>query len=206
MRRPRGPGGRFLTADEIAAQKTPNCDPPGPSAAIDNDDDMDDTELERDDLLLENPVGQSNPNPHHRDGFIPGRNSDLVNLMNVDFRQISHTPLVAEHTFPSDSNPDRSAPRISSPNTQPLNPTPNPSRNLFAPVHAHRPKGTTNTAPITLRSPYPMHEPHHVRHHHSHANFADDLYATDGTANDSTQVNMQRRTEEMIRRGGTSGS
>ncbi|KAJ7502739.1 CCAAT-binding transcription factor (CBF-B/NF-YA) subunit B-domain-containing protein [Mycena galericulata] len=46
MRRPRGPGGRFLTAEEIAAQRSPTGDEPGPSAIPDNDEDMEDDEPE----------------------------------------------------------------------------------------------------------------------------------------------------------------
>ena len=46
MRRPRGPGGRFLTADEIAAQKVPSTDHPSPLNPVENDpDDMEDDEL-----------------------------------------------------------------------------------------------------------------------------------------------------------------
>jgi hypothetical protein len=217
MRRPRGPGGRFLTADEIAVQKTSNCDLPGPSATIDqeNDDDMDDTELERDELLPDNITVQPNLHAHHRDGFAPVRNPDPVNLINADFRQISHSPLVPSHadrSFPSDSSRDQSAVHISSPNIKSLPPNPpSPSRNLFAHAPAHRSKGTTNTAPVMLCSPYPSmqmhHVAHHAPHHESQAKFAHEPSASGVVRadNDSSQVNMQRRTEEMIRRTRVSG-
>lgn len=42
MRRPRGPGGRFLTAEEIAAQKQPPQDEPGPSTCTVLDHDLED--------------------------------------------------------------------------------------------------------------------------------------------------------------------
>ncbi|KAF8210072.1 CCAAT-binding transcription factor (CBF-B/NF-YA) subunit B-domain-containing protein [Mycena galopus ATCC 62051] len=46
MRRPRGPGGRFLTAEEIAAQRSPTGDEAGPSTVPDPDDDMDDDDAD----------------------------------------------------------------------------------------------------------------------------------------------------------------
>ena len=45
MRRPRGPGGRFLTAEEIAAQKANQAAEAGPSASTSQDGDEDDTEM-----------------------------------------------------------------------------------------------------------------------------------------------------------------
>jgi len=185
MRRPRGPGGRFLTADEIAAQKAPNCDLPGPSTLPD-DEDMDDTELDRDELL-ENRAVQSTLRTHQCDGFVPG-------LSTVDFGQISHAPMVAshaEHPFPPESVPE---PRAVSPTAKP----PSPSRGVFAHTQGHGSKGTTSMASVTLQSPYPPMHMHHARHH-SHVSFPDELYA----ANESTQTDMQQRTEEIIRRGGS---
>lgn len=45
MRRPRGPGGRFLTAEEIAAQKASQAAEAGPSASTSQDGDEDDPDL-----------------------------------------------------------------------------------------------------------------------------------------------------------------
>lgn len=62
MRRPRGPGGRFLTSEEIAAQKN-NQPPTGPSASTSQDGDdedeveMVDRELDQDtEMILASPV------------------------------------------------------------------------------------------------------------------------------------------------------
>lgn len=45
MRRPRGPGGRFLTAEEIAAQKASQAAEAGPSASTSQDGDEDEPEM-----------------------------------------------------------------------------------------------------------------------------------------------------------------
>ncbi|KAJ7675053.1 CCAAT-binding transcription factor (CBF-B/NF-YA) subunit B-domain-containing protein [Mycena rosella] len=75
MRRPRGPGGRFLTAEEIAAQRSPTGDEPGPSTAVpDNDDDMDDDDAD--------PI---QPMPMQPESFI---HSDSMAMINMAYRDI----------------------------------------------------------------------------------------------------------------------
>ncbi|KAF7794484.1 hypothetical protein EIP86_005618 [Pleurotus ostreatoroseus] len=67
MRRPRGPGGRFLTADEIAAQKNTQQAEPGPSASTSQDGDEDEDadgekEIEHDaEMSLDTPVEEEKP-------------------------------------------------------------------------------------------------------------------------------------------------
>lgn len=75
MRRPRGPGGRFLTADEIAAQKAIQAPEAGPSASTSQDGDDDDADqvdrdLDKDmDMALDSPSDAKAP-------FSPIRPSD----------------------------------------------------------------------------------------------------------------------------------
>ncbi|KAF8891654.1 CCAAT-binding transcription factor (CBF-B/NF-YA) subunit B-domain-containing protein [Infundibulicybe gibba] len=101
MRRPRGPGGRFLTADEIAAQKSMPAPDHPPSTGEPDDHDMDEDE--------------------------------------------------ASFVFPQPSP------------SPPPPPPPQPQSQQLTT------KGTTNLAPITLSSPYPAIQMHHVPHPHAHA-------------------------------------
>lgn len=67
MRRPRGPGGRFLTADEIAAQKASAHTEPGPSASTSQDGEDDDIEGDNPDkdfdMSVDSPIESSKPSP-----------------------------------------------------------------------------------------------------------------------------------------------
>ena len=87
MRRPRGPGGRFLTAEEIAAQKVSATDHPSPV-----DHDMDDDHLQ----LSPDPdpdPGQSSELPPSAPPFI---HQSLVNMeyhrQNLSIPQSLHPP------------------------------------------------------------------------------------------------------------------
>ena len=80
--------------------------------------------------------------------------------------------------------------------------------------HQHHPssKGTMNSAPITLSSPYPPavqmhHVPHphaHARHHHS--NFSSYSMYTPESMTQNANIEMQRRTDDMIHFGGSGPS
>jgi nuclear transcription factor Y, alpha len=60
MRRPRGPGGRFLTAEEIAAQKAAATEA---AAARDDDDERDDGEDSPRDMAIDSEPSPVSPNP-----------------------------------------------------------------------------------------------------------------------------------------------
>lgn len=184
MRRPRGPGGRFLTAEEIAAQKMSASDHPSPSnpVDVDPDDEMDDDD------------GNDIPSP-----LVPAEREPYMNHapdpMAVMYRlQPHHLPL-AQPQPPPLQQPQ-----------QPLAKPHSPSHNIYG-QHSNG----SASAPITLSSPYPAvqmhHVPHphaHARHHHSNLNYAHGLYNAPDTSN--TNAEIQRRTEEMIQFGAAGSS
>ncbi|KAG6820897.1 hypothetical protein H0H93_010241 [Arthromyces matolae] len=115
MRRPRGPGGRFLTADEIAAQKHANAgiavDPSSPSHPTDeHDDEVDDDEA------------MDNPQTSH---------SNIDDLINAD--AVVSYRLPVPHTLPEKSvSPYSQHP----PSTIPVN-TSYPQMHHVPHPHAH---------------------------------------------------------------------
>jgi nuclear transcription factor Y alpha len=183
MRRPRGPGGRFLTAEEIAAQRSPTGDEPGPSAVVpDNDDDMDDDDPDT-----------IQPIPMQPESFI---HSESMAMMNMAYRDIPMQLSPQQHQEQQQQQHQHHLhqPHLHQPHMHQHPPA------LFS-QHSHGP----NT--ITLSSPYaaPM-QMHHVPHPHAHARhrhltFPQDMY------NSNSDAEMQRRTEEMIQfTAGPSGS
>ncbi|KAF9458435.1 CCAAT-binding transcription factor (CBF-B/NF-YA) subunit B-domain-containing protein [Collybia nuda] len=176
MRRPRGPGGRFLTAEEIAAQKSSASDHRSPSNPVDVDleDEMDDD----DPIDIPSPLA-----PVERDPYM----NHTPDPMAVMYRLQPHQIPLAQPQQPPPQQP------------QPPPKPHSPSHNIYA-QHS---KGLTGGAPITLSSPYPAvqmhHVPHphaHARHHHSNLNYTHGLYNASDTANANAEI--QRRTEEMI--------
>ncbi|EGO00205.1 hypothetical protein SERLA73DRAFT_72938 [Serpula lacrymans var. lacrymans S7.3] len=233
MRRPRGPGGRFLTAEEIAAQKALNIDGEGPSQHPEhtNDEDPDDNDSD----MNQEPAASSLPHhpplqphySHNRDPYAQlhtAHEVDPVSLLSAPYHSLSHPSVSASsspqlpHSF-ADARAQPSAHFTTPPTTQssslPANPQSTTSnRNHLSQHHPHPPKGTTNSAPITLRSPYapvPVqmhHVPHphaHARHHHSHVNYAEGLYHGDPLVPSTTGSELQRHTEDMIQYGARSG-
>jgi nuclear transcription factor Y alpha len=112
MRRPRGPGGRFLTAEEIAAQKTAQVHSLGPGAihspSHDNDDEGDDDEAAH--IVFDE--SQSLPRNRYQDG------GSLANALSSNPRQhmpqpqsqqmqyatnlsASSTPMTMQATYPT---------------------------------------------------------------------------------------------------------
>ncbi|KAF9071096.1 CCAAT-binding transcription factor (CBF-B/NF-YA) subunit B-domain-containing protein [Rhodocollybia butyracea] len=161
MRRPRGPGGRFLTAEEIAAQRAgQDGGEPGPSNAADNDEEMAEDEHSE----PAEPQPQSPPKIHsHSD--TPGSNSsDPISMLNLSHLQHNMQPV-------------------------PISVPPMYIQQQQQQQQRARQHGTTSTAPVTLTSPYPSttprimhHVPHphaHARHHHSQLNYAEGLYSAD---------------------------
>lgn len=123
MRRPRGPGGRFLTAEEIAAQKAQGGEP-----------------------AIENGVEEHNDNSpailshtsrivqEHHDGYGQIHSSDSNNLMNVAFRPLSHMSPTSTAHHPPYPLPNNQS--ISIPSSSNLHPQSQPTRSHYRP-HTH---------------------------------------------------------------------
>ncbi|CAA7259281.1 unnamed protein product [Cyclocybe aegerita] len=195
MRRPRGPGGRFLTADEIAAQKA-TSQPESSNQDHDMDDDL---QLSPDAEHEPSPLQTPTPAP-------PPFSIQPPPMANIDYHR-QH--MAIPHTIHTPTPPPIATPTLHKqqqlfpPQQQQLN---HASHHHHHP-HSHPSKTPFNAAPVTLSSPYPAtiqmhHVPHphaHARHHHS--NFANySTYSPDPMAQ-SANLEMQRRTEEMIHFG-----
>ncbi|KAJ6593755.1 CCAAT-binding transcription factor (CBF-B/NF-YA) subunit B-domain-containing protein [Mycena capillaripes] len=182
MRRPRGPGGRFLTAEEIAAQRSPTSDEPGPSAAPEHDEDMEDDDPEGMQPMAMTPDSYMHP--------------DSMAMMNMAYRDMPmQLPPQQQQQQPQHQPPPQQQQQQQHhhhQHHQPLHQQHAPA--LFAQQHSH----SHGASPITLSSPYAASmQMHHVPHPHAHARhrhltFAQDMYGANPDAE------MQRRTEEMI--------
>ncbi|KAF5389481.1 hypothetical protein D9757_004305 [Collybiopsis confluens] len=183
MRRPRGPGGRFLTAEEIAAQRAGQGNDAGPSNVPDNDDET--AEDEHSPLAEAQSPPQMQMQPHihgHSHEDTSSNAPDPISILNL-----SHSPPISQ-IMPMPPVPIAVSPQaMYIQQSQPRHP--HPVQNLhqqhpLAQSHVQISKGTTNSAPVTLTSPYPSriqmhHVPHphaHARHHHSELNYAEGLY------------------------------
>ena len=168
MRRPRGPGGRFLTAEEIAAQKLSAPDHPSPV-----DHDMDDDHLQ----LSPDPDPDSVPSPDLPPSAPPFIHQPLVNM---EYHR--HSLPIAQSLHPT------SQPKQSLYNPQLLQQThphhPSSQLSMASPLES-----------VTLAAPYSrdkMHHPHaHGRQQHSSFASYPPMYS-------SAESDLQRRTEEMI--------
>jgi nuclear transcription factor Y alpha len=169
MRRPRGPGGRFLTAEEIAAQKLtqqPAPDENTPAILIDSPDPL--------------------PNPDHippeprqsqlpQNRILPSQDTNPVGLPTTSYPSPPALSPPPPPSFP-DSRPSPSAhiaPPVSTQSSSPI-----------LPGQQHAAKATANV----LRPPYSQAQMHHVPHphahtrlRHSHMNFTDGLYQGEET-------------------------
>ncbi|KAH6914135.1 CCAAT-binding transcription factor (CBF-B/NF-YA) subunit B-domain-containing protein [Coprinopsis sp. MPI-PUGE-AT-0042] len=210
MRRPRGPGGRFLTAEEIAAQKRANGEVDPSTAGVgqdveDNDDDEQQQQQQDPEPLPmpEPPQPIIEPEPprmdhlhqhhhhhhhqhHQEDNFFMPSTSNFRPSMSIP--QQMPNPHMAQH------NP------ISHGHTRHLNlhhhQQPHKSMQGFASL----PKALPGNMPSYTPGMQMHHVPHphaHARHHHSNLAFHQPLY-NDPTTSSSE---MQRRTEEMIQFG-----
>jgi hypothetical protein len=162
MRRPRGPGGRFLTAEEIAAQRDPNADPePGPStsAAQEHDEDMDDDE----------PEGM----PMQPDGFM---HQDSMGMISMPYRDMLPPQQQQQQQIQQQQQQQQQQQHQLQHHHHHQHP---PLFNQQQQPHSH----TSN--PITLSSPYPTPmQMHHVPHPHAHARhrhltFNQNMYTAD---------------------------
>jgi len=181
MRRPRGPGGRFLTADEIAAQKAAQNNEPSSSTShssyADNADQCPPVKAQL---------------PADGESFVPQPTEPLT-MVGLDYR--SSIPINQTNTV---SQPAR-APQPPQ-QLHMASKTPIPNGLYVEPPHGGH-KGTTNPAPITLTAPYPPLQMHHVPHPHAHARHhhsrLDAFMYPDNVASEE----IQRRTEEILQFG-----
>lgn len=206
MRRPRGPGGRFLTAEEIAA-KTANDDDSALALNVDPDDDMDEDDTQ--------PEAADHLQPIDRDSFMNHTSADHMEMLNLGFRQ----SIPMNHSQSMSHSMSHSIQRsIPSSSSQPSNQRSLPIQSSsashnFYPQQPHHPshKNATNPVHIPLGSPYSSavqmhHIPHphaHARHHHSNIEAFQSLFAPDSGAPNSE---MERRTQEMIQLTGVNPS
>ncbi|KAH7905626.1 CCAAT-binding transcription factor (CBF-B/NF-YA) subunit B-domain-containing protein [Hygrophoropsis aurantiaca] len=239
MRRPRGPGGRFLTAEEIAAQKSSqhHLDDVRDDELDEHPNEMDLDKQDHEELSSaghtintatshgEDPQAPVTPIVHHQlqshslhnhDPYTRAPTSaDTVNLANAGYHSMIHNNPSSSSISPQlghTYSDNRGSPSTHIPTpvaTQHTSlPTTSQASNIPSRTslshHQHSNKGTTNTNPITLRSPYPTvqmhHVPHphaHARHHHSQLNFNEGLYPAAETIQ-SQSADLQRHTEEMI--------
>ncbi|KAJ2913235.1 hypothetical protein MD484_g7158, partial [Candolleomyces efflorescens] len=186
MRRPRGPGGRFLTAEEIAAQKRAADAIPEDTLLENSPDDPEDDQdhhipessaapdtREHDQPIQPPIVEQRIPRDHHVDDSFFSPPPFRAPSMSIPPQHIPH---IASHSHHHSHS--RHTPALFSNMPKPL------------PVNISSPY-TANPPPVQMH-----HVPHphaHARHHHSnHNNIAFGIY-------DNTQI--QRRNDEMIQFG-----
>ncbi|TFK75285.1 hypothetical protein BDN72DRAFT_853370 [Pluteus cervinus] len=215
MRRPRGPGGRFLTAEEIAAQKAGEHLSPVAIPIEDGDEDMDEDDTPIDlqpspsaviaqpqppqlqQLAVVSTPEQPPPPPPQQSEFIQSPNPMTMLNMAYSPLTLSHPPMHLTSQPQAQTQAPKSMPQAA------------PTHTMYSQQSHHHSggKGTTNTAPITLSPPYAAvqmhHVPHphaHARHHHSNLNYTQGLYA------DVPDAELQRRTEEMLQYGGAASA
>lgn len=200
MRRPRGPGGRFLTADEIAAQNVTALAHPVPSASNDNDHDMD----EGDDLKFDGP----NPSP------------DPMSVINLSYRHHLSLSQPISHQSTSLPNSHHSHAPVAS-HSLSIHPPHHQVPTMYPHKATHSTStsvisapGTINTAPVTLSAPYSTavqmhHVPHphvHARHHHSNiTSYPQSLYPPDSPSMNSNSE-REHPTQVMIQFGAAGSS
>ena len=187
MRRPRGPGGRFLTAEEIAAQKLGQQAAPEENAQtilIDSPDPQPSQDQALAQISIESHHAQL---PQNR--ILPAQDACSVGLATTPYNSLSHSnaspPALSPSLSPSfPDNRQGSSAHIAPPiSTQP---PPVQSRSPILATQSHvsqHPAKTTANASVGLRSPYSPAQMHHVPHphahtrlRHSHLNFTDDIY------------------------------
>ena len=192
MRRPRGPGGRFLTAEEISAQQFHNGHAASPSTL--HHDHVDDEEVLGLDYCTSVPILRP------RDSY---RHATSVNPIDLDYHPSqSNTPPDHRHLvpLPSPTSPSSSSTTLSA---QSIPSPPPPSTPHFYPQprlqHQHQQHSSQRvidpgTSTLNLRSHYPATM---QMHHIPHPLYPGNLSAVHLHA-DSSHMDMQRRTEEMI--------
>ncbi|KAK7057318.1 CCAAT-binding transcription factor (CBF-B/NF-YA) subunit B-domain-containing protein [Favolaschia claudopus] len=191
MRRPRGPGGRFLTAEEIAAQRSPTTDEPGPSTLPDNhnDEDMED-DAEADPTVMQPPPIAMSPDSFNL------HSADSMAMMNMAaYRDMQPMQQLTPQQVPVQSQQQQQQQQQQGTQLQHHHPRHQPLHSAVQHPHSFA-QPSQHSHNVTLSSPYAASmQLHHVPHPHAHArhrhlSFAQDMYGSD--------AEMQRRTEEMI--------
>ncbi|KAF8828962.1 CCAAT-binding transcription factor (CBF-B/NF-YA) subunit B-domain-containing protein [Lentinula edodes] len=157
MRRPRGPGGRFLTAEEIAAQRSGQEGEAGPTLntnAHDNDEDMaeDDHSPPTEPILQRSTSELQSQHIHSHEESPP----DPISILNLSH---SSTPIHHMQHNINVSLPS-SVPIAVSPQAMYIQQQQQPQHPQVRNGHQHslpQPNvdGMTSSAPVTLTSPYP---------------------------------------------------
>jgi nuclear transcription factor Y, alpha len=197
MRRPRGPGGRFLTAEEIAAQKRVNGEgEPSTSRGADDEDNDDDDQQQQqqEDPTPEPPPMAEPPQPiveplhhqhqHQEDNFFMPSGSSFRPSISIPQQMpnmAQHNPISHGHTRHPHFHHHQ-----------------HKSMQPFAALPKALPVNMSSYTPAIQMHHVP--HPHaHARHHHSSLSFQHNqaLY-NDPTASTSE---MQRRTEEILQFG-----
>jgi hypothetical protein len=196
MRRPRGPGGRFLTADEIAAQKAAQASIPSSSSSNGVVPDAAADEIANDSI----PSAMSTEG----NSFI---SQSAVSMMALNYRpQLNHSQSMHVPQPQQIAQPQaRPSPQLS------MGSKASTSNGVYGQQPHNNGKGTTNLATVALATPYTPMQMHHVPHPHAHARhhhhrrldvFAHGMYNTDHVnLPGNPNAEMQRRAEELLQFG-----
>ncbi|KAL4248454.1 Transcriptional activator HAP2 [Abortiporus biennis] len=161
MRRPRGPGGRFLTAEEIAAQKL-QSQPAGPSASNSQDGDEDDADRESDiDVDMMTPDNALTP-PHIKSPLVP----PLDNKPRT-------TPIIRAAPSSLSSQPPPLQPRPVEDEQHKLRQIPLSAQQLTPLQPHHPPPNPPDSNQHSQQQPQSHQTHHHVHPHpHMHSQFS----------------------------------
>ncbi|PPQ99749.1 hypothetical protein CVT24_009732 [Panaeolus cyanescens] len=218
MRRPRGPGGRFLTAEEIAAQKLNTQEDPN-----NDEQDLDEEQLQlspdSDPKMSPGPspstLPQQQQQQQQQQPPVPSSSSFIPQqpIVNLDYHRHHMQNLSAQTPSPQTPAPSLYA---ATPALQPQAVAPQQAQHTHHGHHNHHGPSSgnkgMNTGPITLSSPYPAtlqmhHVPHphaHARHHHHHS--FSYIYAPDHPLARGQNLDVQHRAEDILQFGGPSSS
>jgi len=179
MRRPRGPGGRFLTADEIAAQKAAQAE-----SSFNADRDEEEPQLSPEHLSpIMTPklpsVTTATPGSFLSDGHQHPQSAQPSSMVNIGYHR--HHVSVPQSLVNTPSSQSQLA--------------------ANAPIYSAQPA----RHPPTISTPYPV-QMHHVPHPHAHARHHSSFPSYAIYPPDSIPQNTNPRPHEMIQFGGPSNS
>ncbi len=183
MRRPRGPGGRFLTADEIAAQKAAQAES---SFNADRNDEEPQLSLDQEQHL--SPPDLPSATTAASGSFLPDgpqhqQSAQPSSLVNIGYHR--HHVSVPQSLVNDPSSQSQLA-----------------AQTQTAPMYSAQPA----RHPPTISTPYPV-QMHHVPHPHAHARHHHSSFPSYAIyPHDSIPQNTNLRPHEMIQFGGPSTS
>ncbi|THH15468.1 hypothetical protein EW146_g5012 [Bondarzewia mesenterica] len=164
MRRPRGPGGRFLTADEIVAQKAAQ---EGMSGALDEDDEADDDENNNMDMMVD--VDQHDV--HSPVGLEPPRQQQL----SQPHQQMQPPPPLQQYQQPQSQH----QPHPQLPQQYQMAPGHNPSSVPLMNIAYHSLSHPSTPSTVSSNMPHPLYSTEqmsnaatHATHSHAHQRHA----------------------------------